>query len=78
MESGEVGFATAGEAAFELEEAAGVGGDEGGGIGGEEVSDLAIAELLGGFGLEEIVDSCGAAAERGLGDLSYFEVGDCR
>src|SRR6185437_1373936 len=46
------------------------------GVGVEEMGDFAVAELLGGFGLEEVVDSCGSAAERGLGDLGELESGD--
>jgi hypothetical protein len=77
VEGGEFLLAGSAETAAELEKAAGVGGDYSVGVSCEEVGNFAVAELLGGFGLEKIVDSCGAAAERGLGDLGYFEVGDC-
>ena len=78
VEGGEFLLAGAAESAAELEKAAGIGGDYGVGVGCEQVGNFAVAELLGGFGLEEIVDSCGAAAERELGDLGYIEVRDCR
>jgi hypothetical protein len=71
-------FAATAEAAHELEEAAGVGGNDGPGVGVEEVTDLAIAELLGGFRLEEVVDTGRAAAERGLGDLGNFQLRNLR
>lgn len=76
VEGGHGLFAAAAEGAHELEEAAGVGGDDGLRLGGEEVADLAVAELLGGFGLEQVVDTGGAAAEPGFGDLGDFELGD--
>ena len=50
-------FTATAEAAHELEEAAGVGRDDGLGVGVEKMADLAVAELLGGFWLEEIVDT---------------------
>ena len=78
VKGGEFFLTCSAQSAAELEEAAGIGGDYSVGVSCEQVGNFAVAELLGGFGLEEIVDSCGAAAERGLGDLSYFEVGDCR
>ena len=46
------------------------------GFGGEEVGDLAIPELVGGLRLDEVVDTGGSAAERGLGDLDDIESGD--
>ena len=74
VKGGEFFLTCSAQSAAELEEAAGIGGDYGVGVGCEEVRDFAVAELLGGFGLEEIVDACGAAAEGGLGYLGYFEV----
>ena len=76
VEGGEFFLAGSAETAAELHEAAGVGGDDGVGVGGEEMGDFAIAELLGGFGLEEIVDAGGAAAEGGFGDFGDLEAGD--
>ena len=57
---------------LELEDATGIsGGDD---IGSELQNEFgfAIAEGLGGVGLHEIVDSCGAAADGGLGDLDQL------
>jgi hypothetical protein len=77
VEGGELFFACSAEAAHELEETAGVGGDDRFGVSGEQVGDFAIAELLGGPGLEQVVDAGGATAEGGFGDLGDFEAGDC-
>jgi len=76
VEGGHGLFAAAAEGAHDLQQAAGVGGDYGLRLGGEQVADLAVAELLGGLGLEEVVDAGGAAAEGGFGDLGDFELGD--
>ena len=64
VEGGEFLFARSAKAAHELEETAGVGGDDGVGVSGEQVGDFAVAELLGGFGLEQVVNAGGPAAER--------------
>src|SRR5215472_15958576 len=40
--------------------------------------DLAVAELVGGLGVEQVVDASGTAAEVGFGDLFDFELGDLR
>ena len=66
VEGGELGGAAAAKAVHELQEAAGVGADDGFGAGGEQVRDLAVAEFVGGLGMEQVVDACGAAAERWL------------
>src|SRR5690606_42116959 len=39
-------------------------------------SRLAAAELAGGFGIDEVVDTGGAAAEVRLGDLRNVQAGD--
>jgi hypothetical protein len=59
-----------------LEEAAGVGRNDSLGVGVKQVANFAIAELLCGLRLEEVIDAGGAAAKRGLGDLSNFELRD--
>ena len=76
MEGGQGILALAAEAAHDLEQAAGVGGDDGLGVGREQVADLAVGELIGGFGVEQVVDAGGAAAEAGLFDLGDLEAGD--
>jgi hypothetical protein len=76
VEGGEFFFAGATESAHELHEAAGVGGDDSVSVSGEQVLDFAVAELLGGFGLEQIVDACRAAAEGRFCDLGDLEAGD--
>ena len=78
VEGGKLGGAAAAKAAHELQKAAGIGADDGFGSGGEQVRDLAVAEFVGGFGMQEVVDACGAAAERCFGDLFDFELGDLR
>jgi hypothetical protein len=76
VEGGEFLVAGATQAAHKLHETAGIGGDDGVGLRGEQVLDLAVAELLGGFGLEEVVDAGGAAAEGRFSDLGDLETGD--
>jgi len=76
VEGGDFFLVGPAEAAHKLEETAGVGGDDGVGVGGQEVGYFAVAELLGGFGLEEVVDAGGAAAEGGFGDLGDLKAGD--
>lgn len=76
MEGGQFGVALAAEAGHKLEEAAGVGGDDGRGVGVEEVGGLAIAEFVGRFGMEEVVDAGGTAAHGRLGDLGDLEARD--
>jgi len=78
VECGEFFVAGAAQTAHELEQAAGVGRDDGGGTGCEEMRDLSVAELLRGFGLEQVVDARGAAAEGGFGDLRDFQARDVR
>jgi len=69
-------LAGATQAAHELQETAGVGGDDGVGVSGEQVLDFPVAELLGGFRLEQVVDAGGAAAEGGFGNFGDLEAGD--
>lgn len=61
---------------LELEEAAGVAG--GHDIGVERCDELgfAVAEGVGGVGLDQIVDSGGAAADGVFWDFSEFELGN--
>lgn len=66
------------ERRLKLEGAAGISsGDE---VGSEVRNEFgfAIAKRFGGVGLNEIVDSCGAAADGGFGNLSEFEAGNAR
>lgn len=74
MKGGQGAFSATAEAAHQLEEAAGIGRDDGLGADVKEVADLAVAKLLGGLGLKEVVDACGATAKRRLGDLSNFKL----
>jgi hypothetical protein len=63
VECGEFSFAGASKSAHELKQAAWIRGNDGVGVGGEEMADFAVAELLRGFRLEQIVDSGGTAAK---------------
>lgn len=74
MKGGQGALPAAAQAAHQLEEAAGVGGDDSLGVGVEEVANFAVAELLGGLRLEEVVDAGGATAKRRLGDFSNFKL----
>src|SRR5205823_1759934 len=76
VEGRQFGLTLAAEAGHELEEAAGIRGNDSSGIGIEQVSGLPIAEFVGRFGVEEVVDAGGAAAHGRLGDLGDFEAGD--
>jgi len=59
-----------------LEDAAGIaGGDDVCGESGDVVG-LASAELCGGFGLYEVVNSGGAAADGGFGNFDEYETGN--
>ena len=52
VERGKLGGAAAAKAIHELQQAARVGADDGLGAGGKQVRDLAVAELVGGLGIE--------------------------
>ncbi len=77
MEGGQGAFPSAAETAHQLKQAAGIGGDDCLGLGVEEMVYLAIAELLRGFRLKEVVDAGGATAERGFGYFGNFELRNC-
>lgn len=75
MNDGSVAAKTS-QGGLELEEAAGVaGGDDIGVERGDELG-FAIAEGIGGFGLDQIVDSGGAAADGVFRDFGEFELGN--
>ena len=64
------------ESGLKLQDAAGI-------AGGDDVRPklrhqfgFAIAEGFGGVRLHEIVDSCGTATDRGLGNFNEFEAGN--
>ena len=78
VKGGQGALAAAAEAAHELKQAAGIGGDDSLRVRVEQMTDLAVAKLLRGLGLEEVVDAGGAAAERRLGDLGDFELRNLR
>src|SRR3954447_6131670 len=60
----------------DLEHAAGIGGRHRLGAGVEQVLGLALAELLGGLGLHEVVDPGRAAADLPVPRLHQLELGD--
>ena len=53
-----------------------VGRDQDVGAGGDDVRRLAVAELAGRLGVEDVVDAGRAAAQLGLGDLAQLQPGD--
>src|SRR5690606_25936350 len=57
------------ETCADLQQAARVAAHEHGGAGGENVLRLALAELRGRFGLDQVVDARGTAADLGFRDL---------
>ncbi len=74
MEGGQDEFPATTETAHQLKQAAGIGGNDCLRLCVEQMPDLAVAELLRGLRLQQVVDACGAAAERWLGDLGDFEL----
>lgn len=66
------------ERRLKLEDAAGISsGDD---VGSEVRNEFgfAIAERIGGVGLDKIVDSCGTAADGGFGDLDKLKTWNSR
>lgn len=68
--------ALAGERRLELEQAAGIAGDDDIGIERSDERGFAIAEGVCGGGLDEIVNSRGAATDGGLRNFEKLEAGD--
>jgi len=64
------------DAGAELEEAAGVGGDDDFGFDRSDVFHFVVEQFERGFGLRDVVDACGAAADVGVWELDEFEAGD--
>ena len=63
----------AAQPAHQLQQATRIGRDDGLCLGGEQIFYLAIAQLIRGLGVEQVVDPGRAAAQRGLLDLRDFE-----
>src|SRR5829696_764338 len=70
------GAARAPERGRDLDEAAGVAARVGVGAGVEHVPGLAVAEVRGRLGLDDVVDPGAAAADLLLGRLEALEAGD--
>lgn len=68
--------ALAGQGGLELEQAAGVAGGYYLGVERGDELGFTIAESVGGVGLDEIVDACGAAADGGFWNFGEFNAGD--
>lgn len=64
------------EGGLELENAAGIAGGDNVGSELRDQFGFAIAEGFRGFGLHQVVDSRGAAADCGLGNFRELETGD--
>ena len=64
------------EAAHQLKKTSGVARDDSLRMNVEEMTDLAVAKLPGGLGLEEVVEASRATAKRGLGNFRHFELGN--
>src|SRR3954454_24104529 len=60
----------------DLHQASGGGGHQDVGAGGDDVGGLAVTELAGGLGVEDVVDPGRAAAQLGLRDLPQLEPRD--
>jgi len=60
----------------DLQRAAGIGGGDGVGAGVEQVARLALAELGGGLGVQDVPDAGRAAAQLPLGRLAQLESRD--
>ena len=60
----------------DLHQAARVGGDQHLGPGRDDVGGLAVAQLAGRLGVDDVVDARRAAAQLGLGDLLQRQAGD--
>ena len=76
VECGHGGVPLAAESVHQLKQAAGVRRDDGFGVCCEEMFDLAIAQLVRGVGLQEVVNARRAAAQSGLFDFAEFQAGD--
>ena len=64
------------ERGLELEEAAGIAGDDDVRMEIDDEAGFAFAELSGGFRLNEIVNSSGAAADGAFGNFEEFDAGN--
>jgi hypothetical protein len=64
----------AGESGLELQDAAGIAGGDHVDFKLRHKLGFAIAEGFGGVGLNEIVNSCGAAADGGFWNFGKFEI----
>src|SRR5690242_20346078 len=60
----------------DLHQAAGIGRDQQRRLGLGDVAGLAVAELAGGLGVQDVPDAGRAAAQLGLGDLAQLQAGD--
>jgi hypothetical protein len=63
VEGGELCSTAAAKSVDELQKAAGISRDDGFGASGEQVRDLAVAEFVGGLGVQQVVDAGGTTAE---------------
>ena len=71
-------LAEAGEGGLELKKAAGIAGGDDVGVEWRNELGLAVAQGVGGIGLDEVVDSRGAAADGGLGNFRELQLGNVR
>ena len=60
--------------ASELQQAAGVSGHNHVRVQRRDMARFSVTELRGGFRLHQVVNSRGAAANRGFGDFQQFEL----